>query len=57
MVLDICNIADDIAGLFTEDLRFSPSIQILMSNIKSEISIPHSTQSTFAKQQYIVAAV
>ena len=57
MLLDIWNIACHILGLCTEDFGFYPSKQILLFNIKSDISIPHSSQSTFAKQHSIVAAV
>ena len=49
--LDICNIAGHILGPYTDRSEFSRSKQILLFNLKSDISIPHSSQSTFTKQQ------
>jgi len=51
MLLDIWNTAGHILGSYTDRSEFSPSKQILLFNLKSDISIPHSSQSTIAKHK------
>jgi hypothetical protein len=51
MLLDIWNIAAQILGSCTDRSEFSPSKQILFFDLKLGIFIPHSSQSTFAKQK------
>ena len=45
------NMAGQILGSYTDQSEFSPSKQILLFKLKLDISIPHSSQSTFAKQK------
>jgi len=51
MLLDIWNIAGQILGPYTDRSEFSPSKQILLFNLKLDIFIPHSSQSTFVKHK------
>ena len=51
MLLDIWNVACQIVGSYTDRSEFSPSKQILFFNLKLDIFIPHSSESTFVKQK------
>jgi len=51
MLLHIWNIAGQILSSYTERSEFSPSKQILVFNLKLDIFIPHSSESTFVKQK------
>ena len=50
MLLDFWNIAGQIVGSYTDWSEFSPTKQILLFNLKLDIYIPHSYQSTLVKQ-------